>query len=437
MSTDVAIGTPPQATTARRGSAFAGAWLVSGAMVASGLLTYGFFVLAARRLGAEAFGQIALLWGVMFVAAVMLFRPLEQTISRETADRIARGEDAREVTRVVLGFSATVVVGIVVVGIAAWGPITAGLFGGDATLTALLITGTVMYGLSYLVRGMVGGVRWFGGYSLGLVVDAAARLVIALPLVWTASKGVAAAAIVSAGAASALIPLLIGRRRLGEALRTGLEGERFHLGSALAFAAPASLIAAADQLLINGGALLVAIDGGPDATAAAGTVFAATILVRAPVYVFTGVAASLLPNLTHLRAAEERTRFRAAMFRATAVLTGAAALIVAGTWALGPLAMDVLYGAGFEAGRRELTLLAVGVSVYLLSSTYSQALLALGRARRAALAWAASAAVFVGSFFSQTGTPLERVAFAFVAASLVGLAVLVWGLTSVLRRDRR
>lgn len=437
MSTQAAISTVPPMPVGRRGSAFAGAWLVSAAMVASGLLTYAFFVVAARQLGAEAFGQIALLWGVMFVVAAMLFRPLEQTISRETADRIARGEDAREVTRVTLGFGAAVVIAIVAAGAIAWGPITNGLFDGDATLTAMLIAGTVAYGVSYLVRGMVGGVRWFGGYSLGLVVDAAVRLAIALPLVWVATKGIAAAAIVSAGLASALVPLALGRRRLGEAHRTGRPGERFHLGSALAFAAPASLIAAADQLLVNGSALLVTIDGGQDATAAAGVVFAATILVRAPVYVFTGVAASLLPNLTRLRAAEERAQFRTAMLRATAVLSGAAALIVAGTWAVGPLAMDVLYGTGFEAGRRELTLLALGVGVYLLSSTYSQALLALGRGGRAALAWTASAAAFVGSFFALSGTPLERVAFAFALASVAGLVLLIWALTSVIREEGR
>ena len=61
-------------------------------------------------------------------------------------------------------------------------------------------------------------------------------------------------------------------------------------------------MAGADQLFVNGGPLLVVVAGGPGATRAAGIVFAATMLVRAPVYVFQGLAAALLPNLTHLQA---------------------------------------------------------------------------------------------------------------------------------------
>ena len=60
-------------------------------MVASGLLAYAFNVFVARVLGPDAYGQIAVLWGAMFLAAVVLFRPLEQTISRSMADRLARG----------------------------------------------------------------------------------------------------------------------------------------------------------------------------------------------------------------------------------------------------------------------------------------------------------------------------------------------------------
>jgi len=69
----------------------AGAWLLSGAMVVSGALAYAFHVLAARALGPHAYGQIAVLWAAMFLAAVVLFRPVEQTASRAIAERLARG----------------------------------------------------------------------------------------------------------------------------------------------------------------------------------------------------------------------------------------------------------------------------------------------------------------------------------------------------------
>ena len=71
-------------------------------MVVSGVLTYAFHVLAARTLGPSAYGQIAVLWGAIFLGAIVLFRPIEQTTSRSIADRLAREEDASSVLRPVL-----------------------------------------------------------------------------------------------------------------------------------------------------------------------------------------------------------------------------------------------------------------------------------------------------------------------------------------------
>src|SRR5581483_10603543 len=127
------------------------------------------------------------------------------------------------------------------------------------------------------------------------------RLVLAAPLVLVASRTTAGVAVAGAGLAGALAPLLLGRRRMLPLLEGG-RGERFHTARALRFAGPAATIAASDQLLVNGAPLLVFASGG--STKAAGLAFAATMLVRAPVYVFQGVAAALLPNLTRLNATD-------------------------------------------------------------------------------------------------------------------------------------
>ena len=201
------------------------------------------------------------------------------------------------------------------------------------------------------------------------------------------------------------------------------------------FAGPAAVIGAADQLLVNGGPLLVMLDGGPGADKAAGVVFAATMLVRIPVYVFQGTAASLLPNLTFLNARQETGLFRRTLVRAAGVVSGVAILITLFAASVGPEAMRLLFGAEFAAGRLELTLLGLGVGFYLAASTFSQALLALDRVVRAALAWGASAALFVGLFAVVDGTPLYRTAVAFVAAT--GLCVTLVGLAVTLRQSRR
>jgi O-antigen/teichoic acid export membrane protein len=392
-------------------------------MLLSGVLIYVFHVLAARALGPAAYGQIAVLWAAMFLAVIVLFRPIEQTISRALADRLARGEEVATVLRSTTLLAAALVALLAAGSVAAWNTIGDRLFLGDSAMTALLVLGIAGYGLAYVVRGVLAGVRWFNGYGASLVVDSLARLAIAIPLLFVASKLTAATAVVAAGAIGALIPLWIGRARVKTAVH-GVGGQRFELGSAMKFAAPASVIAASDQLLVNGGSLLVMVEGGPHASRTAGIVFAATMLVRVPTYVFQGLAASLLPNLTHLNVVADAGKFRRAVAQATATLLGVGALIVLAAALLGPESMGVLYGSGFDAGRSELVLLGAGVGFYLAASTLSQALLALDAGGRAAVCWTIAAVLFVGLYWAVSGEALMRIAVAFAVATLVNLVAL-------------
>lgn len=400
--------------------ALPGAWLLSGAMVLSGVLTYAFLVLAARSLGPEQYGQIGVLWGAMFIVAIVVFRPLEQTVSRAIADRLARGEEVATVVRSVGLICLVIVLAGAVVAFGGWQVISSRLFKGSDVLTAMLVAGIAAYGLQYLVRGLVGGVRWFNGYGLGLIADAVARLVLALPLLIVASQSIAAAALVGAGLAGALLPLSLGWRRLRAAF-DGTQGESFKVRSALAFAAPTSAIAASDQLLINGGPLLVMIGGGTSKEA--GIVFAATMLVRAPVYVFQGFAASLLPNLTRLHSTDEIARFRKAVLQTTGLLLVVGIAIVGATALAGQQAMQ-LYGSGFDTGRGDLVLLSAGVALYLIAATCSQALLSVDAALSAAGAWLVSAIAFIAVYVIASGGQLERVSIAFAIATLAAASAL-------------
>jgi O-antigen/teichoic acid export membrane protein len=431
MSTRAAtIETAPVARRERR-PALAGAWVVSGSMLASGLLIYVFHVGAARALGTTAYGHVAVLWAAMFLAVIVLFRPLEQATSRGIADRLARGEDAQSVVRAVSLLAAAVLAALVPVFALAWQPLSDGLFGGNEAMTAWLAVGVAAYGVAYIARGVVAGTRWFGGYGLGLMADAVARLAIAAPLFMVASLEVAAAAVTVAGLVGGVAPLIAGRARLRESLATTTR-QPFHIGRTLRFAAPASAVAAADQLLVNGSPLLVMLEGGAAETA--GLVFAATMLVRIPVYVFQGLASSMLPNLAHLNAGEDAHRFRRATVETAGFFAAAGVLIVAFAGMLGPEALSLVYGSGFEAGRWALVLLGAGVTFYLCATTFSQALLALGASGRAAAAWMASAALFVALYAGLPGSELDRVSAAFAAATLADLALLT---AMLLRRTAR
>jgi O-antigen/teichoic acid export membrane protein len=392
-------------------------------MVGSGVLAYLFQILAARALGPDAFGTIAVLWGTTFLVGIVLFRPLEQTVSRALADKLARGEEVGAVLRAAVRLYAALAIPAFVAAVLAWEPLTNRLFGGDSTMTALLVAGVLGYGVAYLARGLSGGMRWFSGYGASLMADGTTRLVVALPLLFVASIHLAGLAMAVAGIAGAL-PLVLGRRRI-RALPRRKGSRGFDFAAAAKFAWPASLMAGSDQLLVNGAPLLVMIDGGARAKSAAGVVFAATMLVRVPVYVFQGLAASLLPNLTRMHAQEDAQAVRRVVVRTSAILLAVGAAVVAGCALFGPEALRVLYGSGFTGGRGALALLGAGVGCYLAAMTVTQGLLAADRGAQAAVPWTIAAGVFVVLYASLPGGQLMRVSGSFLGGTLVVLVGLL------------
>jgi O-antigen/teichoic acid export membrane protein len=398
--------------------------LMSIGTLSSGVLAYAFNVLAARSLGPESYGAVGALWAGMFLLAVLLFRPIEQTVSRAISDQLARGADARPVVRSAARLCLLVTIVSTAVLLALWGPITNGLFAGNDVLTAALVLGLIGYAGSYFARGLVGGVRWFGGYGLVLLADGAVRVALALPLLVIASETVAAVAIAVAAASGAVAPLLSKRRSTLHKI-AGPPGKDYSLGSATRFAMPAAVIAGCEQVLVSGGPLLVLIVGGSGAAAAAGVLFAATLMVRAPVFLFQGVAASLLPNLTTFEARGDSARVHHAVVLTALGLAGLSLVLAAGSLIAGPAAMSIVYGDGFDATRGDLALLSLGIGGFLSACTFCQALLARGNATAAAARWTAAAVTFVAIELLVGGSEFHRVSIAFAAASGLAAALLI------------
>lgn len=392
-----------------------GTGLLSAAMAVAGVLAYAFHILSARTLTTDEYGQIAALWAALFIAVVVLFRPLEQTTSRAVADRLTRGQEATTVLRSVAIVYGCLLVFVGITALLAWGTLTNGLFDGTSFMTAMLVVGIAGYGFQYVVRGILGGMRRFRGLSGIHVADGSVRLLVALPLLAVASKETAAAALAAAGLLGAILPLWRSRADVA-GLKLGAAGEHFQLRTALRFAVPAAVIAGADQLLVNGAPLLVIGAGGRDATKTAAIVFAATMLVRVPVFLFSGVAGSILPNLARLNAADDHRRFTSTVTHVCFVFAGATVAIVAVAAAFGPSAMRLVYGPAYHAPASDLALLGLGAGCYLASATISQALLAMDRASRGAVAWAISAALFVCVVVFAPGDDLRRVSLGIALA---------------------
>ena len=436
MSAHAAAADAVKAPPPPRRFELTGAWLLSGAMLTAGVLAYAFHILAAQTLTQNQYGEIAVLWAALFLTVVVLFRPLEQTTSRTVADRLARGQEARSVLRSVALVYACVLFLVGVAAAAFWGELTDTFFDGNSFLTAMLVVGIAGYGIQYIGRGILGGLRRFRGLSAIHVTDGTVRFLFALPLLAVASPDIAALALAAAGIGGAIPPLWRTREEIRH-LSVGAADEDFHIRAALGFAAPAVVIAAADQLLVNGAPLVVVGSGGSQRAAA--NVFAATMLVRVPVFLFTGVAGSFLPNLTRLNAEDDHHRFVATVIRVCAVFLGATVAIVVIAALLGPPVMPIVFGSDYHASARELALLGLAAGCYLAAATISQALLAVKRGSSAAVAWALGAILFVCTYHFVTGLPLFRasvgIAAGMVTATVLLVLIFAWRV-HVARRER-
>ena len=73
----------------------AGAKILSLGIASTGVVTFAYFSVASHALNNDAqYKAIALLWSVLFVIVSVIYRPIEQLLSRTIADRRARGFDA-------------------------------------------------------------------------------------------------------------------------------------------------------------------------------------------------------------------------------------------------------------------------------------------------------------------------------------------------------
>ena len=68
-----------------------GARILSVGIAATGVVTFAYFALASHALDAVDYKNISLLWSVMFLIISIIYRPVEQLLSRTISARRARG----------------------------------------------------------------------------------------------------------------------------------------------------------------------------------------------------------------------------------------------------------------------------------------------------------------------------------------------------------
>lgn len=424
-------GDQAAAETREYGRSAAGLTLALGT---AGVMTYVFFAIASRSLTPTEYGEIVVLWSVVFLLASTLFRPIEQLLARTLAERQQVGSASDDALRsagiIQGGIVAALTVGLLI----AKGPIEENLFADNPELYWAMLVSLLGFGLAYYVRGFLAGRGQFPLYAALVLFEVTLRLAFAVIVAigLADGPGLIAVGIATAPVASLLVlPFALGRR--GRPVEdpgvNPVAGEHeLGLGSGGAFAAAVLLMMLSEQVLVSSGALFVRAAEG---AAAAGFIFNVLLIARAPLVLFQAVAASLLPHLTRLRARGDETSdeaFRSSLVNTMLLIAGFAAVTTLAVIAIGPQVMQLAFGDQFEYDRVGLAIVAVGMGFYLVAASLNQAVLAQGQARRAAVPWVICALLFVAYNLLSPSDPFRavEVGFAGAAVLLSGLLYLVY-----------
>ncbi len=417
--------------SARRGYG-RGAAILSVGIGATGLVTYGYFALASHSLSEADYGQITLLWSAVFITVSVLYRPVEQLLSRTIAEREAGAGEGDEHLRVAATIQLALGVAFAVAALALRGPLEDDLLGGSGTLYAILIATVLAYAVSYFARGWLAGSRRYGLYGGLVLMEAVSRILFALAVAVGIASGqsVVALGILAAPIVSlAVVPFAFGRLTerpvATDPAPPDAADAPFTLSRGTGFAAAVLGIMVAEQAFLNAGPLLVKATEGAGGAALAGFTFNVLLIARAPLQLFQAVQTSILPHLTRLGARGEADPFRRSVNVTLLAVAGFAVLVALVMLAAGPTVMDLVFGGEFEYDRGGLVLIAIGMGLYLAAATLNQALLARGRAAQACAAWLAAASGFV-AFLLVPGFDdrVLQVELGYVGAALVLSALL-------------
>ena len=380
-------------TTPGRSSYGRGARVLSIGLATTGLVTFAFFAVASHVLDEDAYGGVSLLWAVLFIVTSVIYRPIEQLLARSIAERRAVGHTEHPLRGPLL-IQAAFAAAFLVAGLALRGPITDDLFDGSETLYWVLIGAVLAYAASYFARGWLAGNGRFELWGGLVLLESTSRFLFPLAVAVGILEGQSAVAlgILAAPLVSLLVvPPALRRRTRGEQAAGAPPPSTLRRDSGFAVAVFGVMLA--EQTIINA-PVLVAYASAAD-VALAGIVFNVLLIARAPLQLFQAVQTSLLPHLAGLNATEDRAEFERAIRVTILAIAGFAVAVALGLLAVGPLAMDLLFGSDHDYGRAGLALVALGMGCHLAAGTLNQAALARGRQRQAAAGWAISASALV------------------------------------------
>ena len=428
--------------TAGRRSYGSGARMLSVGIASTGVLTLAYFAVAGHLLGKSQYSHLDLLWSVMFVIISVIYRPIEQLLSRTIADHHARGIRGLPM-RVPMTIQGGFAIAFLAVALPLQGELAHHVFHSD-TLYWVFVVGIVAYAASYFARGWLAGHRYFALYGGLVFMEAASRIAFAIAAAIGISHGqsaiglgIAAAPFVSLVVVPAAFASHAARAAdrdepppatdaalegpASEAIEEAVSDLSIRRGSGFAIAV--SGIQLAEQTLLNAAVLTVAATS--SAGGLPGFVFDVLLITRAPLQLFQAIQTSLLPHLAGLEATEGHAAFARAIRTTIVAIAAFAALVALGLLAIGPFVLHHVFHNSAAYGRIGLAVIAIGMGLHLSAGALNQAALARGQAAQAAAMWLAAAALFVVWMLAgAVGDEVRRTEIGYAgAAGLLALAL--------------
>ena len=194
-----------------------GARILSIGIATTGVVTFAYFSLASHALTEVEYKGISVLWSVMFLIISIIYRPVEQLLSRTISSRRAQGLHSGHPLRTAVAIQAVFAALFLAVALAERERITDEVFDGSSSLYWVLVVGVLAYAVSYFARGWLAGHSRFGLYGGLVLLESVSRCLFALAVVLGIAEG---QSVVALGIAAApLVSLVSCRGRCEGAIR--------------------------------------------------------------------------------------------------------------------------------------------------------------------------------------------------------------------------
>lgn len=425
-------------------------WVAAGAAF-SGAATYLLLVVTARAVGPAAYGEFSLFWAGIVIVSLGLFLPVEQVMARWTArlvpptaplDRLSAPHAAG--LRAGLALTSPAVIALTAFWLLRPGADTATAVPAITAFTVAVLA----FVLQFSARGVLAGRVAMRSYAAVIGVDSGIRAAAAL-LLWT--SGVTSPyAYAAAVAGSALVCGVVGTvlasragRRVeipGPGASSGTtQPAAAGFGSLSTSAGPerlrvdrrelAGVVVAAlgMQALLNSGIVVAGIAARGDQAVLAGHLLAVLTLGRIPVFVFQSAQATYVGRVAGRVHRHDAAGLRRILVRLAGAVAVTCVVTVMGAASVGPAAVRLVFGTGYDITRGGAIVVALGIAAYLVASVTNDVAVALGVHQRIGPSWiagvgaAALVAVLVPDLLLRSTLPL--IVGSVVAAALLGPAV--------------